>query len=263
MSKPRIRFSLVTHEDTTHWDVGKRVLQAFCSKDPRLTPEYLDNSEAIKMPFQSLADCEKYWAPEVIIDAGNCGRILTRWPCMWKRTKSVRYRGEMNPTKVNNRGQRIPGWLKVDADSDRTTDWSELFISLVDAVKPIFATLHLFTDVETRRGAFGAGEVAAVGADDFLAGPPGVVLEDRGIPNLAWATFFGGEYSADVDAQALHASNFGVEAFGNGFLVKVTPCMFDVVDDFALFSARRSELKKLFRSGLFRLQEEPRIEDGN
>ncbi|WP_201766100.1 hypothetical protein, partial [Verminephrobacter aporrectodeae] len=117
--------------------------------------------------------------------------------------------------------------------------------------------MHLFTDIETRDDAFGTDEHAIVAADHFLAGPPAAVLEDEGIPNLGWATFFGREYTKEIDAEKLRANGFAVEAIGDGHLVILTENIFDVADNFPLFSARRSELKKLLRPGFIRLTNEP------
>ncbi|WP_211468257.1 hypothetical protein [Collimonas silvisoli] len=257
MSKPKIRLSITTRLDTTRWEFGKQVLEAFCETDPRLVPEYFDNVEAIKKQFNGIAACEEYWAPEVVMDAGSYGRTFTKWNSMWRRVKAVKSRGEMHHTLVNQRGQLHLGWLTFDADGDRKVDWAGLFHRLCVLAQPKFATLHLFTDIETRRGAFGTAVETDIAADDFVTGPHGMTLEKRGIPNLAWATFFGEDYAAEVDMQKLCAQGFEVEAIGQGFLVTLTPKLFDVVENFALLSARRTMLKKLFRPGLFGLAEEP------
>ncbi|WP_141639865.1 hypothetical protein [Cupriavidus basilensis] len=59
--------------------------------------------------------------------------------------------------------------------------------------------MHLLADIEIGRGAFGVGDDADIAQDDFVTGVPAIALEQRGIPNLAWATFFGKEYAAEVD----------------------------------------------------------------
>ncbi|WP_237717301.1 hypothetical protein, partial [Cupriavidus basilensis] len=52
---------------------------------------------------------------------------------------------------------------------------------------------------------------------------------------------------------------FGIDEIGQGSLLVLTPRIFDEVDNFALFSTRRAEAKKLFRPGLFRITNEPRF----
>ncbi|WP_265654513.1 hypothetical protein [Verminephrobacter aporrectodeae] len=259
MRKSYIRISIVTDIDTTKWDFGKKVLETFCETDPRLVPSGFDNNPKIKKPFHDIAACEKYWAMEAIIDATEFGDglIFTKWDCDWKRSKAVKYNCTMNHTLVSQLGKLHPGWLHGDADANRKIDWAGLFHRFIELANPQFAILHLFTDIETRRRAFGEEHHAIVAKDDFLMGPPAAILEDRGIPNLAWATFFGRDYTKEIDAEKLRANGFAVEAIGDGHLVTLTENIFDVADNFALFSARRVELKKLLRPGFIRLTNEP------
>ncbi|WP_265259446.1 hypothetical protein [Verminephrobacter aporrectodeae] len=259
MRVPYIKISIVTDIDTTQWEFGRKVLEAFYETDSRLAPGRLDSDAKIWKLFRGVAACEKYWAKEGIINANKSGRgrVSVKWDCGWTRSEAVEYRYDMIHTMVNQFGELRPGWLKGDADADRKIDWRRLFHRLVELANPQFAILHLFTDVETRDDAFGADEHAIIATDDFLMGPPAAILKDRGIPNLAWATFFGREYTQEIDAEKLRANGFAVEAMGDGHLVTLTENIFDVADNFALFSARRSELKKLLRPGFIRLTNEP------
>ncbi|MCW5258512.1 hypothetical protein D5038_19835 [Verminephrobacter aporrectodeae subsp. tuberculatae] len=259
MRKPHILISIVTDTDTTRWEFGRKVLETFCETDPRLVPDRFDSDVRIKKPFYDIAACEKYWAVKTIIDAGEEGRWLTTWACGWKRSKTVKYSYEMSHTfpYVNRLGEIRLGWLHGNADANKKIDWNRLFHSLVELANPQFAILHLFTDIETRDDAFGTDEHAIVAKDDFLRGPPAVILEDRGVPNLGWATFFGRAYTREIDAEKLRANGFAVETIGDGHLVTLTENIFDVADNFALFSARRVELKKLLRPGFIRLANEP------
>ncbi|MCW8199699.1 hypothetical protein D8B23_15065 [Verminephrobacter aporrectodeae subsp. tuberculatae] len=262
MRVPYIKISIVTDIDTTKWEFGRKVLEAFYETDSRLAPGRLDSDAKIWKLFRGVAACEKYWAKEGIINANKSGRgrVSVKWDCGWTRSEAVEYRYDMIHTMVNQFGELRPGWLKGDADADRKIDWRRLFHRLVELANPQFAILHLFTDVETRDDAFGADEHAIIATDDFLMGPPAAILKDRGIPNLAWATFFGREYTQEIDAEKLRANGFAVEAIGDGHLVTLTENIFDVADNFALFSARRSELKKLLRPGFIRLTNEPLIQ---
>ncbi|MHA7678614.1 hypothetical protein [Cupriavidus sp. PET2-C1] len=257
MSKPKVRISITTNIDTTEWGFGRRVIEAFCNTDSRLTPEYFDNNEAITKPFKGVADCEELWAPEVVIDAGVNGRIITKWNSMWRRGKTVKCRADMHHTLLNQRGQLRPGWFTFDAAADTKVDWLGLFRQLCELAEPKFAVMHLFTDIEVRRGAFGVGDDARIAQDDFVAGAPAVALEQRGIPNLAWATFFGKEYAAEVDAKKMRDYDFIIDEIDQGSLLILTPRLFDVADNFLLFSTRRVEAKELFRPGMFRITNEP------
>ena len=82
--------------------------------------------------------------------------------------------------------------------------------------------------------------------------------QERGLSNLSWANFFGEQYASEVDVPKLRENGFNVEPIGEGFLVTLTPSLLDVMDNFPLFSERRVALRKLFRPGLFRINEEPK-----
>ncbi|MFV8628698.1 hypothetical protein ACNRDB_04290 [Ralstonia pseudosolanacearum] len=259
MGKPRIRISLVTNIETVEWSFGRQVLEVLCGIDHRLVPENFDNDEKITTAFEGIDACEKFWAPEVIMDAGPYGRTATRWDAMWKRKATVKSRGHMHHTLVNQRGEHKPGRLTIDADSHRKIDWPKLFHQLCKISDPIFGTLHLITDVEASPGAFGLDEAALIAADEFLRGPSGIALEREGLPNLAWATFLGGQYASEIDVVKLHANEYQVEKIGGGCLVTLTSSLFDVADIFPQFSLRRARLKKLLRPDLFRLVDEPHL----
>jgi hypothetical protein len=254
--KPKIRISVTTRVDTTQWSFGKQVLEALYETDERLLPERIGHSEPIKIPFESIEACEKHWAPAGVIK-GPEGTFDVKWNVFWKRTKPIKNLGCMFHTSVNKFGDLNPGWLTISAVPDKKADWIGLFRRLCTVAPPQFSTLHLFTHTETWPGAFTPENDENYDTNDYQVGAPPIALKERGIPNLSWANFFGEEYAAEVDPQKLRDHGFGVEEIGQGFLVTVTPRLLDVMDNFALFSAKRVELKKLFRPGLFRIANEP------
>lgn len=71
--------------------------------------------------------------------------------------------------------------------------------------------------------------------------------------------FFGGDFSKEVDENAVSAAGFLIETIGNGYWVQVTENINDVIHDFAMFSKRRAELKSLFRDDLFIIKDEPEV----
>ena len=257
--KSKIRISLTTGIDTTMWEFGRQVLEVLCEADARLLPERVNNFEPIKIPVTSVEDCKKYWAPEAKLTGPGGGASFFKMDFLWKRTKVIKSMGHVMHTAVNRFGELIPGWMTFNADPDKKPDWHGLFRTLCFMAQPMFATMHLCTGAETKPSAFGAESDANYGTNDFLRGSSGIVLAERGVANLAWATFFGQEYAAEVNPESLRAQGFAVEAIGGGFLVTVSPSLFDVADKFPQFSARRAEIKKLFRPGLFRIQNEPAI----
>jgi hypothetical protein len=256
MSNPYIQISIVTAIDTTAWDFGRHVLTEVCKTDPKLVPQYADNVDPIKRAFADIADCEQIWAPEVVID-GPLGRVRTPWTFRWKRIKSIRCRGDMYHTIRDTRERLQPGWLRLCADMDKRIDWLDLFKRLCVIATPTFATLHLFTAPELVVGAFGTGEMEELGQDDFVTGPPAASLEKRGIPNLAWATFFGQEYVKEIDARLLLSKHFDLERMKDGYLLVLTDNISDVDERFDEFCELRKLAKSCFRDKLFLLSKEP------
>ncbi len=259
LEKPRIRISLTTRIDTTNWEFGRQVLEALRDTDERLLPERVANFEPVKIPVASIEECEKYWAPEAKLQGPDGDAWSFKMDFLWRRTRAIKSTGHVLHTSRSRFGKLKLGWLTVGAAPDKKTDWHGLFYRLCTLVQPNFATMHLCSDAETRPGAFGMESDANYGTNDFLVGTAGIALEQRGLANLAWATFFGQEYAAEVAAEKLRAQGCAAEAIGDGFLVTITPSLFDVADKFPQFSARRAEFKKLFRPGLFRIQNEPAI----
>lgn len=255
--KPDIRISIVTQMDTAQWAFGRQFLQTLSEADVRLMPERVGNSEPIKILVSSIDDCENNWAPSAIID-GPLGRSHVKWDFLWKRTKAIKCLGCVFHTSVTKFGNLRPGWITLTAALDKKVDWSNLFRQLCILTNPKFATLYLRTEREDWEGSFSKEVVENYGKNDFLNGMPDAALKERGLSNLSWANFFGEQYASEVDVPKLRENGFSVEPIGEGFLVTLTPSLLDVMDNFPLFSERRVALRKLFRPGLFRINEEPK-----
>ncbi|WP_435484177.1 hypothetical protein [Variovorax sp. GB1R11] len=255
--KPEIRISVTTRLNTTEWEFGRKFLQTLCDADARLSPEYVGNSEPIKIFVGNIDDCKASWAPEAIID-GPVGPSHVKWNFLWKRAKAIKYWGCVHHTLTTRSGELKLGWITLTATPDKRVDWSDLFHRLCILTNPKFATMHLRTDAEARPEAFSENVVENFGVNDLLYGHPDVALKERGLAYLSWANFFGEQYASEVDVAKLQENGFSVESIGEGFLVTLTPTLSDVMDNFSLFSERRVALRKLFRPGLFRINEEPK-----
>ncbi|MGJ7533538.1 MULTISPECIES: hypothetical protein [unclassified Variovorax] len=254
---PKLRISLVARLNTTEWAFGKKFLQTLYDVDVRLLPERVGNSEPIRTIVENIDDCEKYWAPSAIID-GPLGRSHVKWNFFWRRLKSVKCLGCIFHTSVNKFGDLKQGWITLSATPDKKVDWILLFSRLSELTNSKYATMHIETSLETRIEAYHPEVVENFGVNDFIYGVPDVALNEKGPANICWANFFGEKYASEVDVQRLRENGFSVEPIGEGFLVTLTPSVFDVVDNFSLFSERRVALRNLFRPGLFRINEEPK-----
>lgn len=255
--KPEVKIAVITQIDTTQWEFGHRFLQTLVDIDARLMPELVGMSDSTNTTVASIEACEEYWAPDAIID-GPLGRVITKWNFFWRRKKTVSSWGCVYHVTASRVGERSFGLITLTARADKKVEWINLFSRLCALTDSKYATLHLRTEMENRKGAFSEEALESYGVDDFLSGLPNLALEERGLANLSWANFLGKQYASEVDVLKLRANGFGVEAIGEGSLITLTPSLFDVEDNFSLFSERRVALRNLFRPGLFRINEEPK-----
>ncbi len=229
--------------------VGERILTAICATDEKLRPEYISNAEPIKTPFVSIDDCKERWAPKATMRGlGVVADVAL--PFLWKRDRPIKYYGHVMHTSTNFKGQMTLGQVIVRSDIERGIDWSSIFGELCAIAKPKFGMLHLFTAPELAKAEFKSPQ------SSFQIGPAGWSL-DSGIPNLGWANYLGDDFAADVDITQLAAHGFSAHRMGEDCLITTTRDLFDVADNFGTFSDRRSNLKKLFRTGLFQIETEP------
>ena len=62
MTKPSIKISINTFEDTTNHDFGRAFITALCREDERLIPEQLGLDKAYKDSFKGIDNfVEKWW----------------------------------------------------------------------------------------------------------------------------------------------------------------------------------------------------------
>ncbi len=244
MASPYALMSINTSIETADWEFGRRFLQMLCDFDDRLKPELVSNWEEFKEKFNGVDACKSTWAPIAQLRAGGSMSEF-HWDFFWKRKHSVKSKGWVVHTSRQGPKQEMAwGQIVLTAQPHRKIDWFTLFHRAIVLTAPEFGMLHLFTDPELERTPFGSPE------SDFKAGPVQNALAD-GIPNLAWATFFGGEFVSEVDANCIREAGFPIEPIDKGHLVRVTETIHDVVDDYVMFSERRANLKALFRDGLF------------
>ena len=256
MKKSEIRISIVPLISTTDWSIGKQLLETFAAVDERLLPERISNIEPVRTAFESIEACEPCWMATGTI-FGPQGPRVFQHNFSWKRARAVKSNGYViKPMRILS-GELKLGWFTFSAAPDKKVDWEMLFKRLCRLLNPKFATLHLLTERESVSGVFGQEAINSMAANDFVMGSPDAALTSRGIPNLTWATYFGKHYEQEVNSSLIASQGYDVEQIGEGQLVKVTENLFDVANNFEYFSSQRAALKKLFRPGLFMIENEP------
>jgi hypothetical protein len=244
-----LRMFVNTDAVTTDWSIGRKVLSAFCETDERLIPEYLYQWETRIGEFETIEQCEPHWAG---IARSRINGSLLEFPIGlgWRRKKAVRYQAEIKHSQTNVHGRWLGGGLSVYAAPHKAVDWLPIFRRVRNALTPTFGLLHYFTPIEdtgrpgTAEGYFSGGIIPSKG------------MPER-IPNIGWATFFGGEFAKDVKAEQIAEAGFAIEKVGDGYLARITDNINDVADNYPHFSKQRAELKKLFPDDFFLVKDEP------
>jgi len=245
--KPYIQIAIRTKVETIGWNSGEKLIDSLGLNGELLLPEQVShNADKFTEPFLGKASCESVWASKASIRAN--GALLDFYQDFaWRRKKAIKSSGSVVHTSRNTRGQLVPGSISLSAAFSDKADWYSLFKAWCEFFPPQLGMLHPFTGPELspaeRNGSFQIGSFNAALKPD--------------IPNIGWAMFYGDEFSQEVNSDLIAASGFPIERIGNGYLVRVTDSIQDVVDDFPLFSKRRAELKTLFREGLFLINDEP------
>lgn len=130
----RLSMSIQTARATTDWDMGRAILSAFCTPDPRLTPELLSSMSAQHGAFDGIDACAPFWAKTAKMEArGNATSFAMGMG--WRRTHSPQYRAEISThTFLNNHGTLIEGQLMLHGPFHKDTDWQAFFIRLCAAM---------------------------------------------------------------------------------------------------------------------------------
>lgn len=249
--KPKIVMALKTQRDTSAWAVGRRLLDAQVAAHPLLTPHYVSNdADDCREPLTDEAMAERLWNAQHPVAGHGNDVVLLQNDFAWKRRKRIACLAYLCHGFVNLRGEVIPGRLNLRADPHPEVDWLALFKQWCEICPPQLAMLHHFTPTEQadrQLGAvyFQAGALAESGNPRFL--------------NAAWAMYFGEGMAQHVDAPALRAAGFLVDAMPDGYLVRITPDLADVARDYAAFAERRAELKQHFPPGFFPMGDVPEL----
>lgn len=271
--KHDLLINIQTYADLTSWTVGEKILSPLF-EDIKLAPEraatFGEVSASHGFDVHGIAECREHWAARASMRHNGS---LHEFPVdfNWRRRKPAKSKGCVSFSTTDVRCQRIPSRLLFEAQYRKDIDWAGLFANWCEIFSPFAAILHpLFSvdgptksnkdvrefsyDEELSQAAwsrFLSGNLHC----EFRAGELNSVVS--GFTNLGWASFFGGEFSAEVDEAKIVAAGFPVRKIGDGYLVQITENISDVINDFALFSRRRAELKLLFRDALFMIKDEP------
>lgn len=239
--KRYIQISIKTKAETVGWDVGSQFFESFNLNDGLLAPEFVSKSwgETVT-PFEGASQAEALWAEKAVMRSdGSCSEFFLDF--VWKRKRTAKSSGYVQHTKRNIRSQIIPGGIYLNSAFSDKIDWYHLFKVWCEIFPPQLGMLHHFTEPELQPNMLN---------DSFQIGSFNAALKPD-VPNAGWAMFYGNEFAEKVNAERIADAGFPIEMIGDGYLVRVTNDIQDIVADFQIFSERRAELKRLFPEGFF------------
>lgn len=239
--KPYTQISVRTKIETVGWDVGSQLLESLYLNGGLLAPDFVShNADKITEPFEGKEQVERLWAEKASIRAnGSLSDFFLDFA--WKRKKSVKCSGRISHMSRNVRSQIVPADVCLTSAFSEKIDWYCLFKVWCEIFPPQLGMLHYFTEPELQ---------PHMANDSFQIGSFNAALRPD-VPNAGWAMFYGNEFAEKVDADRIANAGFPIEKIGDGYLVRVTEDIQDVVADFRMFAHRRAELKSLFPEGFF------------
>lgn len=247
LMKTYVKIALRTRVETKPLEVGRALLDVLSLGDGQLYPEQVShNPDRFKDAFSGPDTLDVWWneVAQIRVEGAISDFSLD---FAWRRKAAVKSNGYVCHTTRNNRGAVLPGTVNITCQWSSKVERFEVFRALIDVFPPRLAMLHLFTAPEIGRPSPWSS---------FEAGSFGAALNPD-IANIAWAMYYGDEFSNEGDRQGMRERGFFVDERLNGYLVTVTEKLEDVRNNFNGFSLRRAELKSLYRPGRFRIGEEP------
>jgi hypothetical protein len=255
---PQVEITLLTFAHTHRWSFGAQLVNALREVDPKLAPQRAGWVEKQLKDVESDEDLRRWWVDPRLAEDHE-GLPTSSHDLLWRTGGSLRSLAMVKHGLRNQRGQVSPSKIRFSAVWKRPVDFEALFENWLDLSTPFLAMLHLFTPPEQiflPTSTVGEWDDFRREWVNFQHASYGYLLEPS-IPNLTWAMAFGGEYAREVDVEGLRGAGISVEAMGDGWLVRLTPGLADVADNFEGFVARRQLARRFFRDDLFLVRDEP------
>lgn len=242
LKSPEIAFEIYTLNPTIDWKVGKRLLTFITEFDDRLIPQTLDNW-GIKHDFKSVEASKPYWAPEAVRKGTKDNYYYHEFNLSigLKRRRVVNYETELKHTSMNRKGRLTRGRMRFSAQYHKAIEWEKLFLGICDILGSNTALLHYFGQFEKRWSLVGGVNFLNI-SHHFLV-PAKYVQEQRK----------GFAYYIEEDLiQKIRDHGFSIDKLNDGYLIKVTENLQDMIDDFESFAKRRNILRSLFPKGVIK-----------
>lgn len=266
---PKVGIGLTTYKNIKSADFGLAFYEALIACSPKLAPSSV---EVILENYgvEGAQDFASFWCNErklvvrpkygvapSYIAPGNFG-------AHWRTKGALSGRGEVffGGVDPNN-----PSTLLLEHNYAAKPNWTALFLELLEVFEPAQANIHVFTKREldlAGQGRFAFRQpIVGEGAfthwksklGDWRGPDPWEILQRRNyrfVPELAWGTYFGAEFSESLDKEFLLARGKDSIELCNGVLLKVTEGLIDVIKQPDQFEAERNKIRSAFPENFFR-----------
>lgn len=124
-------------------------------------------------------------------------------------------------------------------------NWLSLFTKLINFTDTHFAYMHVFTEKELEPAGLGSA------ISCFTGGTPAWALRKNGIPQLAWANYWGKEYTQELTDSIKQELSPYIQPLDQGHIFHLTENIEDIINNYEFFDQRRQHIKRMFRPGLF------------
>jgi len=236
-----------TRAETSDWVYGRRFIQSFCQWGDLLVPEQMSHNfdnflgEELEL-FVGVDEVEKKWAVDRSSYGINGVFVKNYQWFAWRRRKNLKCLGWIVHKFVNAKGNLCPGCIDFTSEYSEKIDWLSLFRMWCEISPLQLGLLHYYRETKP----YFISPNAKFEEPDISLGAK--LKPD--VSNAGWAMYYGDEFAEKVDAAKITTAGFPIEKIGNGYLVRITENIEDV-NDFAAFTKRREEHRKLFPQGFF------------
>tara|TARA_A100000171_G_scaffold42129_1_gene43283 strand:+ start:967 stop:1668 length:702 start_codon:yes stop_codon:yes gene_type:complete len=227
MTRRVVGLRFLTKKPLTKEPLGRQLLTYLFERYPEIKPEYTSFYDPVNVPITDVESALEYW---------------------WKGDFYARRRS--NPKGDWSSGIDIKqnSRFNIDLTWSKKIPWYEIFCEIQKILTPYHAHIHLFTPTEKEIG-YERGLSAYCNFRNSLVG---VKIEREGIHDLGWANYFGGHFLEILPPlDAIRDAGAQVIPQGDGYIIRFSDDIADMLTGFESFDQHRTAVKALFPAGTF------------
>ena len=247
--KNKILMCFHTSVETSEWDIGKKLLTAFETFDPRLTPETLISQTIPLGNFVNVDKCEPLWTRKAVTaTTGDDGYYRSEHlePLEWMRRKNVKYKTQLRHTTTDQKNRFLPGIFTLSGTYSKDLDWDNLFGILEEILVSEYAWFHFSNKYEPE-----IYPLIYQGRLENLANTSVIPKQTRSVKPV--------KYINSNLADRIEDLGFSIQELPTAYKIRIVDTIHNAISDFENFSERRALLKSLFPRNTFRVTHESNL----